>query len=164
MRFSYYRNGFTLVELLVVISIISLLSSIVLGTVNTAREKARNARRKQDMRQLELAIQLYYDTNGTFPPSVTTVQDNAWSITEGGVNWPAVFRNELAPYLSPLPFDPIHPQRFYGAERMNGRAPDPKCNGQFVIWMYLEGTTDPDYGKYSCGWQPLHYFRLLGTF
>ena len=157
-------RGFTLIELLVVISIISLLSSVVLTSVNTARAKARDARRKEDLRQLELAIQLYYDTTGTFPPSVTTVADNMRSNTEDGVNWPVAFRDELAPYLHSLPLDPTHPQQFYGAERMDERAPDPKCNGQFVIWMYLENSSDPDWGKYSCGWGALHYFRLLGPF
>ena len=157
------KGGFTLIELLVVIAIISLLSSIVLTSVNSARVKARDVRRKADLRQLELAVQFYYDANGTFPPSVTTVADNTHSTTEGGVNWPVAFRNELAPYLSPLPLDPLHPARLYAAERMN-RAPDPKCNGQFVLWMYLENSSDPDWGKYSCGWQPLHYFRLLGAF
>lgn len=157
-------TGFTLVELLVVISIISLLSSVVFASVNTARAKARDARRKADLRQLELAVQFYYDTNGTFPPSVTTGQDNTLSTKEGGINWPVAFRNELAPYLSALPLDPLHPAKFYGTERMNGRAPDAKCNGQFVLWMYLDSSSDPDWGKYSCGWAPLHYFRLLGPF
>ena len=163
MRFFQTKKGFTLIELLVVISIIGLLSSIVLTSVNSARAKARDARRKADMRQLELAIQFYYDTNGTFPPSVTSA-DSMHSTTEGGVNWPIAFRNELAPYLPTIPLDPVHPQRFYGAERMATRAPDPKCNGQFILWMYLENSSDPDWGKYSCGWQPLHYMRLLGPF
>lgn len=158
------KRGFTLIELLVVISIISLLSSVVLTSINSARAKARDARRKSDMRQLELAIQLYYDSNGTFPPSVTSAVDNTTSIAEGGINWPAAFRNELASFIASLPLDPLHStRRFYGAERMN-RAPDPKCNGQFVIWMYLENSSDPDWGKYPCGWGPLHYFRLLGPF
>ncbi|MFY9462885.1 MAG: prepilin-type N-terminal cleavage/methylation domain-containing protein [Candidatus Sungiibacteriota bacterium] len=115
-RTSKKSKGFTLIELLVVISIIGLLSSIVLTSVNSARAKARDTRRKADLRQLELAIQLYYDTNGTFPPSVTTAADSTHSNTEGGVNWPTAFRNELAPYIPTVPLDPLHPTRFYGAE------------------------------------------------
>ena len=164
MQFFQTKKGFTLIELLVVIAIIGVLASTVLASLNSARAKARDARRKTDLRQLELAVQFYYDANGQFPPSVTTGVDLMHSVTEGGVNWPVAFRNELAPYLSVLPLDPLHPTRLYGAERMNGRAPSSTCNGQFVLWMYLENTSDPDWGKYSCGWAPLHYFRLLGAF
>lgn len=58
--------GFTLIELLVVISIIGLLSSIVLTSVNSARAKARDARRKSDLRTISLALELYYDKYGTY--------------------------------------------------------------------------------------------------
>ncbi|HEY9480655.1 MAG TPA: prepilin-type N-terminal cleavage/methylation domain-containing protein, partial [Candidatus Paceibacterota bacterium] len=63
------KDGFTLIELLVVISIISLLSSIVLSSVNGARIKARDARRKQDLAQIERALALYYDQYGQYPPA-----------------------------------------------------------------------------------------------
>lgn len=59
--------GFTLIELLVVISIISLLSSIVLTSVNSARAKARDARRVADFNQLRTALELYYDKYGVYP-------------------------------------------------------------------------------------------------
>ncbi|OGE78207.1 MAG: hypothetical protein A2751_03560 [Candidatus Doudnabacteria bacterium RIFCSPHIGHO2_01_FULL_46_14] len=156
------RKGFTLVELLVVIAVIGLLASVILVSLNSARVKARDARRKADMYQLGLAIQLYYDANGTFPPSVLDTIDN--TTTKTG-DWPPAFKTELAPFLSKLPLDPLSNSAFpfYGAERMN-RAPDANCNGQFVIWMYFEGTTDPDYGKYICGWAPLHYIKLLGKY
>lgn len=62
-----YRWGFTLVELLVVISIISLLSSVVFSTVNSARAKARYARVISDFRQMKLAAELDADTrNGVY--------------------------------------------------------------------------------------------------
>ena len=60
--------GFTLVELLVVISIISLLSSIVFTSVNSARSKARYARALTDMKQIALAAELDFDIRGDYAP------------------------------------------------------------------------------------------------
>ncbi|MEI6659824.1 MAG: prepilin-type N-terminal cleavage/methylation domain-containing protein [bacterium] len=62
-----YQKGFTLIELLVVISIISLLSSVVLSALNSARSKARDALRNQDVEQIKIAMNLYYHTNGFYP-------------------------------------------------------------------------------------------------
>src|SRR3989344_2432781 len=55
-------RGFTLIELLVVIAIIGLLSSVVLASLNGARVKARDARRVADLKQLQVALELYYDS------------------------------------------------------------------------------------------------------
>lgn len=62
-------KGFTLIELLVVIAIIGLLSSVVLASLNTARERARDARRLSDIRQVQLALDLYAsnNSNGYYP-------------------------------------------------------------------------------------------------
>ena len=63
------RNGFTLVEILVVISIIGLLIAILLPAVQQAREAGRNASCRSNLRQLGLAIHLFHDANGSFPAS-----------------------------------------------------------------------------------------------
>ncbi len=63
-------RGFTLVELLVVIAIIGLLSAIVLASLNQARAKGRDARRISDIKQLQLALSLYYDSNGKYPTTI----------------------------------------------------------------------------------------------
>ena len=55
------RTGFTLIELLVVIAIIGILASIVVASLNTARRKSRDARRIADVKQIQLALELYYD-------------------------------------------------------------------------------------------------------
>lgn len=60
--------GFTLVELLVVISIISTLASTVLASLNEARAKARDAARIQAIEEYKKAIMLSYDANdGVYP-------------------------------------------------------------------------------------------------
>ena len=58
------QKGFTLIELLVVISIIGLLSSIVLSSLNTARAKARDARRKSDIHSIVTSLYLYREIKG----------------------------------------------------------------------------------------------------
>lgn len=74
MRLFLRRNrsvsGFTLIELLVVIAIIGVLASIVLASLNSARQKSRDARRIADIKQLQLALELYYDAKS--PPAYPT--------------------------------------------------------------------------------------------
>jgi len=64
------RKGFTLIELLIVIAVIGLIASIVLVSVNSARVKAKDARRKEDLQSLTKALALYVqDNNGQLPLS-----------------------------------------------------------------------------------------------
>ena len=66
------NKGFTLIELLVVISIIGILSSVVLASLNSARKKARDARRVSDIKQLQLALEVSFDENGAYPTVLNT--------------------------------------------------------------------------------------------
>jgi len=61
------KKGFTLIELLVVIAIIGLLSTIVIVSLNSARAKARDAKRKTDLKQIQVALEMYWDHYGTLP-------------------------------------------------------------------------------------------------
>lgn len=61
------NKGFTLIELLVVIAIISLLSSIVLSSLNSARVKARDVNRKAGIANIITALSMYYSVYGVYP-------------------------------------------------------------------------------------------------
>jgi prepilin-type N-terminal cleavage/methylation domain-containing protein len=63
------QRGFTLIELLVVIAIIGLLASIILASLDQARKKGRDARRIADVKEVQLALELYYDANSGYPSS-----------------------------------------------------------------------------------------------
>ncbi|MFY9457696.1 MAG: type II secretion system protein [Candidatus Spechtbacterales bacterium] len=61
-------QGFTLIELMVVITIIGILASIVLVSLDSARVKARDVRRLADLRQVVLGLEFYTDEYRHFPP------------------------------------------------------------------------------------------------
>ncbi len=66
------KKGFTLIELLVVIAIIGILSSVVLASLNSARNKGADAAIKSTLANARAQAELYYDNNGQKYDSVCT--------------------------------------------------------------------------------------------
>src|SRR3989338_2219462 len=87
------RGGFTLIELLVVIAIIGILASIVLASLNSARQKSRDARRIADIKQIQLALELYFDSSRSYPVGA-----------ESGAN----FTGMAPTYIATIPVDPTN--------------------------------------------------------
>ncbi len=109
------RRAFTLVELLVVISIIGLLSTIAIVSLNGARTKARDTKRLADIGQFQKALEVYYADNGQYPPSGgATTPNNVWS-TSNDASWTTLL-GYLRPYMSVLPKDPTQSASGWGAD------------------------------------------------
>lgn len=67
------KEGFTLIELLVVIAIIGLLSTLSILALNTARARARDTKRVADVKQIQTALEMYYNEFGQYPTSSAIV-------------------------------------------------------------------------------------------
>lgn len=90
-----FTRGFTLIELLVVIAIIGILSSVVLASLNSARTKSRDAKRVSDIKNIQLAMELYFDSCGQYPATLDVLENNGCAGSQ-----------TLGDYLSAVPVDP----------------------------------------------------------
>jgi prepilin-type N-terminal cleavage/methylation domain-containing protein len=90
------RLGFTLVELLVVISIIGVLIGLLLPAVQAAREAARRTQCLNDERQFGIALQQYDSQNGAFPGFQLAFPGTTSSTTLG---YPASWVIHVLPFM-----------------------------------------------------------------
>lgn len=107
------QSGFSLIELLVAVAIITLLSSIILASTQVVRSRARDTRRISDIKQIQNALELFYTDNFSYPRSQNcgatipstgwcnsfqSLSDGHWIRDNGGSN--------LSNIISVLPTDP----------------------------------------------------------
>jgi prepilin-type N-terminal cleavage/methylation domain-containing protein len=169
MRFTSQSNrGFTLIELLVVIAIIGVLASVVLSSMNQARMKGRDARRHADLKQFQVALEMYRTANRAYPivncypqagPNgqgdidgwAGEYQDATWNYTPCQTS----LQTALAPYIRSLPTDPIGTDStgydyWYGSVR-NGTG--------YILLTYFEASNNlglgcfPGYYCIGMSWQ-----------
>ena len=69
------QRGFTLIEILIVVAIIGILSSVILIGLGSARARARDARRIADLKEVQNALELYYGKAGMYPNALTVLMD-----------------------------------------------------------------------------------------
>lgn len=129
-----HTSAFTLVELLVVISIISVLVSIVAVSFRSSQAKGRDAQRKSDLKQVANALELYYSDYGKYPA------DSAGEIV--GCNGSACawgvgsFTDGKTVYFKVLPKDPSSGLKYFY------RIVDAPANQKYQVFAHLENTQD----------------------
>ena len=87
-------KGFTLIELLIVIAIIGVLATLLMVNFVGVRQRARDAQRKSDLRQIQSAMELYRSDQGSYPTSLPAC--NTTSLALNGTT-----------YMQTIPCDPL---------------------------------------------------------
>lgn len=154
-RYASESNGFTLIELLIAISIVAVISAVGLVSFSTSQEKARDARRKQDLRSIKTALELYKFKSPTKSYSTTEgvcCSDGAL-LSSSSEPWiPALSKD----YINFVPVDPLKnegnpilsEEDILGYSYWAGQISGGKCPGgvgqYFILAAGLENKYDPD--------------------
>jgi general secretion pathway protein G len=146
-----YKNsfGFTLVELLVVISIISVLVSVVAVSFRSSQAKGRDAERKNDLKQIAGALELYYSDYGKYPDA-----SNGQIVGCGGApcSWGSgTFTDGKTVYFKVMPKDPSVGYSFFY------RIVDSPTNQKFQLFARLENNQDQSCLGGNCASPPVSY-------
>ncbi|OGH17034.1 MAG: hypothetical protein A3C30_02165 [Candidatus Levybacteria bacterium RIFCSPHIGHO2_02_FULL_40_18] len=127
----YCKNGagFTLVELLVVIVIISVLAGLLVSNFIGVRLRGRDAQRKSDLAQIQSALELYRADNGYYP---ATLYSTACP-TSGSFSYNSIV------YMRKIPCDPLQKTNYTYTAAPAGCSTD--CT-TYRIYACLENTND----------------------
>ena len=126
-------------------------------SLNGARLKARDTVRRSDANEIRMALELYYDDHGEYPPSGGTtavfsngvVQPAGWS-NSGNASW-TTLEGYLSEYLPKLPKDPVNDPLLF-RRTYNYYSKDYGCNQQWYMLIYgVESTSElPDTIATTC--------------
>lgn len=126
------RFGFTLIELLVVIAIIGALSALLLPNFMGARERARDAQRKNDLKQIQKAFEMYkLDQNPPSYPATIPTLNQCWTSEGSAETCPA---GNI--YINKFPGDPsssLTMNYYYAVSDLT-----------YTLGACLENKADPD--------------------
>ena len=130
------KKGFTLLELLVTISIIGILLAIGSASFSTAQRRGRDSRRQADMKSVQKALEQYYAVETEYPDSVSS----GGSITTSG--------GEVT--MNQVPYDPKNSGSYVYSYSKSA------TNDAYCLCAYLEnletGNADNAGANGVCSW------------
>lgn len=80
-----YARGFTLVELLVAVGIIGVLASVSIVSVNSVRAKGRDAKRVQELKQIQNALEAFFANNSAYPLGIAGAAEITLGLANGNL-------------------------------------------------------------------------------
>ncbi len=145
------QKGFTLIEMLVVISIIGILATLVAANLNSARSRARDAERKSDMKNIQTALRIYYNDNGRYPANDGSYQMLACDPAAASCVWGGKWNIGTTVYMQTLPQDPLSPSHEY--RYIMGTSSDSGDTDSYILQACLENKSDTN-GVPAGNWCP----------
>lgn len=118
----FYKTGFTLIELMIVIVILGLLATIIMPKILDRPEQARRMKAKVEIRNIESALALFKTDTGRFP---TTSEGLEALVSNSGIKG---YNSEG--YLEKVPSDPWGNKYVYISPGVNSREYDLKSYGK----------------------------------
>lgn len=132
MNYKKDQKGFSLIELLVVIAIIGILTTLITSNLSQAQQRARDGRRKSDLRVIAQGLEMYYSQNNTYP-----TKDNL------PLNGSTLTDTTGQLYIKNIPKDPRNTSGSYEYYYCTA-APSGSRILQFNLFAKLENTNDKD--------------------
>jgi type II secretion system protein G len=131
------QKGFTLIEILIVISILGIISTVALGNFRNSQLKGRDLRRKEDLRHLKAAVELYYNDYGRYPSAdgggrILGCPTSSSAPCEWGVG---TFTDGKTLYEQKVPADPSRTLTYFYKTSSDA--------SRYQIFARLENTKDP---------------------
>ena len=137
------KKGFTYVELLVVVSIISIIVGSLVVSLNGQRSGARNSKRIAEMDAMRISLEFHYLDYGSYPES----EGGSWICVEESGN----FSSGMEKYFSSLPVDPLYPAEYEPGKKYCYSYVSTDNNHTYRAHVRLENGSD--YTVYSKGSQ-----------
>lgn len=154
-------NGFTIVELLIVIVVIAVLAAISIVAYNGISQRARDSERQSEIKIIEKALGLYFIDNNGYPncSGGTYVPGQA----VGGCGLIGLSSALVPKYISVLPVDPKNSgndiyQYAYGYRKQNSTDFIGDASNNYITGMRLETVS----GNINSGWVSPAYYNYLG--